>query len=288
MTVWRWLGIAAIAMAAVGCSMSTFETSEPTGGSGGAGAAPGGFTILLCTFEGPDHIRDATESKRKTENVTHWKNLYVVHEAEWSCLYLGRYASQEDAGKDANKIQNWRSPGTTMGAALYPFKQAYVQTRAEPRVGPPQWDLANATDPNWRYTVVIAQFHNVPEEGFTTRKQKAVDNCLVLRDKQGLDAYYFHGPEQSFVTIGLFPRQAFYMEQLPDGTARPVIKDYKMGEVLEEWPYLAVNGYKCQSTFVTMGVQEKRYLTSYVQGLSEFRSGTVARPGGGVGYPQPR
>ena len=287
MTVWRWLGIAAIAMAAVGCSMSVFETAEPTGGSGGADAAPGGFTILLCTFEGPDHIRDATESKRKTENVTHWKNLYVIHEAEWSCLYLGRYASQEDAGKDVQKVQRWTSPGAAGGAPPRPFAQAYVQTRAEPRVGPLEWDLANVTDPNWRYTVIIAQFHNVPEEGYVTRKQLAVDNCLDLR-KRGKDAYYFHGPEQSFVTIGLFSRQAFYMEQLPDGTARPVIVDEKLGDILKEWSYLAVNGYKCQSTFITMGVPEKRYLTSYVQALSEFRSGTVARPGGGAGYPQPR
>ena len=281
---WYVLGIAAIAVAALSCDSSFFNTSV-TGGKSPEGGAFEGFTIFLCPpYDGPGRTGEAADAKRKTEAATGWKGIYVVHEERRSGLYLGRYDTVEDAGKELERVRRWR--GSTGSS---PFASAYVARRAGERVGQPQWDLANAADPNWRYTVVIAEFHNLPEERFFTRKEMAVENCRELR-REGKEAFYCHGPEQSFVTIGLFPRQAFRMEQLPDGGTRSVIAEERIKAIMKEKPYLAVNGYEDKMVTINpmTGRPEARITGTYVTSISDFRGGAAGPRAVGGGQPQPR
>jgi hypothetical protein len=283
------LTLTAIALAGVGCDQFNpaplGATNHSTNSS--AGDTSESYTILLCpAFDGSDHVRLAAEAKRKTEAATKWSGVYVVHEDVSSCLYMGRYASPEEAQADLKKAHQWRTNDGTQS-----FRLALVTKRPGERVGPPEWDLANAVDPNG-YTVVIAEFYNVPQGGFTARKELAVENCKLLRQKD-VEAYYHHGPTKSFVTIGMFPASAFRMEPTPDGKGvRAVVNSDGIQKVMKERPKLAVNGReeKVPTGMIEPATGKPRmvFTPTYVQPISEYIGAKAANPTPDTGQPQPR
>jgi hypothetical protein len=283
----RNLCVVAMALAFWGCtSWPTGTSAVPMGGDPAIAAGSESYTVLLHPpFLGPDHVRDATDGKRRVEDATKWSGVYIVHEERSSSVYLGRYSEANQATTDLERVRKWKMPDGEQ-----PFSQAIVTKLAGESVGRPEWDLGRATDPNWYYTVVIAEFHNVPEEGYTNRKQLAAANCEDLR-RQGVEAYYFHGPAKSFVTIGAFPVSAFKMETLPNGSRRDVFASEALMKIMHDWPCLAVNGYKARFK----GSNE--FEGTYVSAISEYRSAKVApapeaRPAGRTipdyRQPQPR
>jgi hypothetical protein len=244
------------------------DTAAPTGGDKTIAAGEESYTILLCApYMGFDHVRDSAEGKRWTEEATKWKGVYVVHEERSSSLYMGRYADEGGAVADLAKIRVWKS---TDGGQ--PFALAMVTKLAGERVGRPEWDLSGAKDPNWVYTVVIAEFYNVPKEGYTSRKQLAAANCEDLRSK-GVEAFYFHGPAKSFLTIGVFPIDAFKTDFVPMGpdktSSRMRFASEALKKVMHDYPYLAVNGRQAK----LKGTDS--YEGTYVQAISEYSVGKI-------------
>lgn len=284
---WAWAALAALsAGAAAGCKDgqglfgSQTQTVDPA-------EVPDseGYTILLTSFVRRDHVRRAVSSKEKTATVTGWKDLLVVHEADRSQLYRGRYSTVKEAAGPLEAARRWRSP---MGLA--PFESAIVVKRKGEGVGPPEWDLASAT--GW-YTVVVGEFFNCsgPDSPVivTHRKELAVANCRDLR-KQGYEAFYAHGPTKSVVTIGNFPRRAYRMEQAPDGAAIAVLVDENLKRIMKEWPKLAVNGYE---EIVTVpdpktGQYIKGPTGTYVTAISDYRGSATFPTSRPALQPQPR
>jgi hypothetical protein len=273
-------GISRISLACAGLACVFLVASAGCDGMGygrGGGSGPqappeGGeaFTILLCPpYAGADHVREATEAKRKTEAATGWSGIYVVHESSASSLYMGRYASQKEAGAKAQKVRAWKSSLDTL-----PFQYAVVIKRVSEAAGPREWDLARMQYAPGYYTVVIAEFFNEPENGFTQRMEMAVENCRDMRNKN-IEAYYYHGPTKSLLTIGAFPASAYYMKTSPDGRSYPVIGDERLAKVLKDRPALAVNFFAQKLTAVNPRTfkTETQYTPSYVTAISEFRHG---------------
>ena len=229
------------------------------------------YTILLCPpYLGADHARDSAEARRKTEAATGWKNVYVVHEDRTSSLFLGRYAKEEEALRDIEKVRQWKTPQGTL-----PFQYALVTKRAGQHVGPPEWDLAQAKVDRDGYTVVIAEFHNVGE--FAERMEMTVENCRDLRGTK-VEAYYFHGPTRSYLTIGVFPAEAYQTEAAPRGGVRAVLVDERIKRILRERPFLAVNGYPAEVGEADPRTHQGKFKLTYVTPISEFLVGKVEAP----------
>ena len=269
--------MAAMALALLGCTdWPGRSTAVPTGGDKSIAAGEESFTILLCApYMGFDHVRDAAEGKRWTEESTKWNGVYAVHEERSSSLYMGRYAEANQATADLGKIRGWKS-----AAGGQPFALAMMTRLAGERVGRPEWDLSGAKDPNWCYTVVIAEFYNVPEKGHTSRKQLAAANCEDLRNK-GVEAFYFHGPAKSFLTIGVFPITAFKTITAPNGFRQDDYSSEALRKVMHDHPFLAINGRQAKLK------GSETYEGTYVQAISEYSVGKVAPPPPGWRYRSP-
>ena len=233
MTKWiavtLWVLLPWTAGCGVGGGVSLFNL--PSSSLSGSGED---FTVLLASFSGAEHVQSANRCRKDTEDLTHWRGVYVVHEDNTSNVYWGRYSTIEDARKDMLVARQWTSRD-----GGHPFEVATIMTRPGDNPGRPEHDLRNATG---YYTLVIAHFYNDEERGVRNRKQYAIENCEDLRAK-GVEAYYLHGPRISMVTVGSFPRSA-YITVEKDGVARAVANSPALRDTWDKYPYLAVNGYQ--------------------------------------------
>ncbi len=272
MNVWLrgLLVLAAMAPAACSSDPNAPSMSNPFGRS--AEPKDGeGWSILLYTFRGPDHVAAADKCKAAVEKEAHWRDMFIYSEGETGDVFWGVYDKPEDAQKNLAIARAWK---TSAHNAV--FANAVILRRPTPNPGNPEWDikplferaLARATDAEIRshslpyYTVVVAEFFNTEE--FHNRKQFAADYCADLR-KQGYEAYYNHGPTVTKVSIGTFPAKAFTTVQ-KDGVATSTPTDPRLLALIAKFPYLAVDGYQEYVNHVNAatGQKEKKATVSYV------------------------
>lgn len=223
----RVLGILLAAGLAVGgCKDGRFLRFWPRSPGGNQ---DGGHTILLEVVAGENHVATAKTRKALAVQQTKWKDIFLVHKSGQSQICWGTYRSVSAAGKNLKKAKAFRaSDGRVV------FAGAIVIPVPGKKVGPPEWDLANATG---AHSLLVAAFHDVPAGKYIGRKKFAVQYCRRLRDR-GYEAYYYHGLGNSTVTIGAFPSSS-----IKDGTSGgKLIADPKIISLMKDFPQLAVNG----------------------------------------------
>ena len=140
----------------------------------GAGAADT-CTILLYVHKGENHAQEAEEYKRNAQQHAGWKDVYVVNHSGYSELCRSRYPSAEAAAADLKQAKNYRTP-----VGVQVFAQAMVMPLAEQATGPTPYNLA---DSKGAFTIVVAEFYDVPSAGYVGRKRFADRYCRQLRDK---------------------------------------------------------------------------------------------------------
>ncbi|MCK4601267.1 MAG: hypothetical protein KAU28_02295, partial [Phycisphaerae bacterium] len=71
----------------------------------------GDHTILLYVLSDPaTHIEQAKYYKQATEKDADWKGLFIVHKADYSSLYWGRYKTLQAAQVNLEKAKGYRTP----------------------------------------------------------------------------------------------------------------------------------------------------------------------------------
>lgn len=247
---------------------------------GPVGGEEDSFTIMLYSFRGPKHVYLAKDWKLKAEEHTGWRGLFVVHKADNSKLYWGRYRSIDDAQADLKKAKTYRT-----GTGAEPFAQAIVAVLPGKEVGRPEWSLIKAQGV---YTVLIAVFYDVPEADYVGRRRFAAEYCQQLRD-QGQEAYYKHDASQSIVTVGAFPAEAI-KTVVTDGKRQAVVTDERINAIRKRHPFLAVNGRKEYLTGVDPKTNKpvRQARESYVTKIPKEEKARGADSLNRPGQPQPR
>ncbi|MCK4276493.1 MAG: hypothetical protein KAX78_08265 [Phycisphaerae bacterium] len=271
----RVLGILlAAALAVGGCKDGRFLRfwPRPPGGK-----EDGGHTILLEVVKGENHVATAKTRKALTVQQTNWKDIFLVHKSGQSQICWGTYRSVSAAQKNLKKAKAYR---TSDGRAF--FARAIVIPVPGKKIGPPEWDLTNATG---AHSLLVAAFHEVPAEKAIGRKKCAVDYCRWLRDR-GYEAYYYHGLGNSTVTIGAFPASS-----IKDGTSgEKLIADPKIISLMEVFPHLAVNGYAV--TRKVYNPQTRKYKSvkrkTYLVRIPRRKPGDEGALYDSTGHSQPR
>ncbi len=206
------------------------------------------YTIALQRFADPSrHATQAKQYQAEASRITGW-DIDVIHEADASVIYWGRYDTLEEAGKDLEeKVRTAAGPS---GRPMFPM--AMVIPMPGPVPGPPEWDLARIKNPNLYYSVLVAVEYDVPGKTQTSYKKRIVDLVRGLRDN-GYDAYYHVVGQKGLVTVGLFPKDAVAVRKQrvknPKTGKLMMIRDMKVVEdpqmqklMTEDFPDLAVNG----------------------------------------------
>lgn len=214
-----------------------------TGGCNGGSTewnTEGGFSIQLYRFVGPDHVQQATKARDAGEKLARWSDLFIVRDKTSSTVYRGRYSSRSAALRELGPCQRWRTPANNV-----PFQFAYVVPYPGADPGNPQWDLKEVKGD---YTVLVEVYFNDKRTKMRYRKRIASQRCEELRAR-GEQAYYYHGPANSLVTIGLFDDSAVKVrrEGMKGGTKEVIeIVSKEMVGVLKRRPYLYRNGKRTE------------------------------------------
>ena len=210
------------------------------------------YTIRLAAVAGPTHVDIVRDMKQDVEARTEWDDLFVVHEDGISYLYKGEYVSVNGAKWDLRKVHRFKIEKTK------PFATAMTVALPSTLVGPPEYDLTRA---GGAYTLAVAKFYDVPEEGYIGRQRFAIDYCKILRE-EGYEAYYYHSGVNSYVTVGSFPESAYRMKVSPTGApTKEIYYDPEIVKLMEEFFELyAVNGREEYQVITTRrgGTTQKR------------------------------
>jgi hypothetical protein len=148
----------------------------------------------------------ARQARKLLCENTPMKQWYVIHSSDHSTLYYGFYRTfdskdlknPDDARHALADLNAIRSMQSSQGAR--PFSACLpVPIDAPDPAANPAWDL---TKTRGYWSIEIASYANTPD-----RKILAVQSVAEAR-KQGIEAYYYHGPNFSSVCIGSWPKEA--------------------------------------------------------------------------------
>jgi hypothetical protein len=171
------------------------EEDEAPKLSGGDAGAQGGYAIALDRTQGPQ-ARALAESKlAQIAGQSGARDLWLLDDGPATIIFYGHYQSPDDPAARQDLVR-WRqlinSGRVAASAALL------VPVAVIPKGGNPEIDLRNQHGKG-AYSLQVATFENTLPDF----RKKAEQAAATLR-RAGHDAYYFHGPNISAVTVGLF------------------------------------------------------------------------------------
>ena len=214
------------------------------------------FSIMLLEFSRNDmHANQAQKAAEYWTRATGWDEIFAVGDETYSRVCVGKFKTLREAHAALEKVRAFSYNSN------HPFARSVAIPMPGANVGPPEFDLKKTTE--GYYTAVVAIFYNDPESGITDRKGQAVYTCTelnkefeALRSKPGMEniykAFYYHGPQKSMVTIGLFPETAITYKHQKIRIAGQSRESYQTVAVyknktlanliLKKYPELVVNG----------------------------------------------
>ena len=212
------------------------------------------YTVLLKEFKGANSKEVAELYVKETPKHTGWKDTDLVFNNNMYQLIRGTYASRNEAQSVCFHCKRWKS---SVGTKVFPDARVIPVPGLE--IGPPERNLKNCK--KGVYTYQIAVFYDMYKKDYPNlrslrkdyvgRKSFAVDYCNQLR-KANYEAYYYHGPNKSIVTIGTFGNKAIQTKNVPlyhpDARKKPgtrtkyLLIDNEMKRLGKKFPHMQVNG----------------------------------------------
>jgi hypothetical protein len=186
-----------------------------------------GWAILLATYQGDQAREQAYQQMHQLRQTEQVPDLWVRHEEGNVLLYRGRYQTKTDtqAQEDLRQSRMLKAGN----------KRAFSRAAIVPVGRMPEGNSDDALDLHrysGMYTLQIAFFD---EAGGPTFRKAAEQMARELRDSK-VEAYYYHGPYLSLVTVGLFNDNDFERK----GTTS--VYGPRIRQLRETFPYNIGNG----------------------------------------------
>jgi hypothetical protein len=167
------------------------------------------WSIVIVAFRGPDQDADAATGLARIRSVGGLGEAYTRREGNTTVIAFGHYPSADDAKARADlaRIHDLDVEGGKpfAGAVLAP-----PQSTGTGRV--PDLDLRRARADFGKdalYTLQIAAYgrgDGLPPQSPSERAEfvRAAEDAASQLRREGEQAFYYHGPNMSLVTIGVF------------------------------------------------------------------------------------
>lgn len=228
----------------------------------GVRSADPSWRILIVAAQGPDAKETAELALWKVQNVGTLPEAYLMQgdEETWRVCY-GRYASGTDpvAQADLRRIRETRI-GTEK-----PFELAVLMPPADgetPITSP--FDLRSVRislpEEHARYTLAIA-FYTRADLGEPTKEELAecrrlAEEAVAKLRREGDQAYFYHGPNGSQVTVGVFG------ELDHDPVKNPGLESAALKAARAKHPNYLLNGMGQRKTVNTTSGKKKAMVPS--------------------------
>ncbi len=219
--------LAALLMLSGGCG----DGGKAAGGPGG-GAAASGWAIAADAFEGPNHQALAEQRRMEFVSQTKLGDWWVKHEANTSLVLYGRYDDPKDgaARADLQKLHQLTARGqiTPRTLMLTPIARPVAAGVG----GLAQYDLRRAAR-RGVYTLQMAVY----DERFGSDFRRAAEKAAAALREEGTEAYFYHGPNRSMVTVGVFGEDAARYN-----AGGLIVYSDAVKRLRNQYPYNLVNG----------------------------------------------
>lgn len=211
------------------------------------------WAIATDQYSGVSHRQIAEQRVAQLRRATDMPGFWVQDEGSRSTVYYGRYNSPQDpAGRDAMaklRKANTRGDvrfGTLAFAPLIEASGALDETLAA-------YDLRRASQ-RGVYTLQIGYYES--EDG--SRKKSAEKAVAALREDE-VRAYFYHGPNRSMVTVGVFGDDAIVTSR---GDGRQIRTSYSQAvrALQERFPHNLANGATIDETRNGSTTQQPSFL----------------------------
>ncbi len=205
---------------------------ETTPGAASA-REPSGWGILLRHYPGAQAEARARADLERVGELVGRSDLRVSQQRSGAAILLGDYPSADDprARADLEAVQAI----TAGGERTRPFARAFL---APPSTigagGRPEYDLANVRSSRAAVSAAYTLQVGVYQSDDRREAMEAAEEAVVALRAAGEEAFYFHAPARSLVTIGIFgdseydPRSGAYSPRI--------------AELQKRHPYNLVNG----------------------------------------------
>jgi hypothetical protein len=206
----------------------------------GASAADTSWTIVIVSASGPDADRLAGLALEKVRTVGGLPEAYIEHRGKAAVVAYGRYdgPSSKDAQRDLERLHTLVIDKET------PFANAVLSPPPfETLPGSiPEYDLSTAKQrfgKNALYSLQVASYRRTDGKDPTAKdlaefRADAEKAAIELR-REGDEAYYYHGPRMSLVTVGIFGDKDLDVRQ-------PKKESLRLTEARKKHPLNLVNG----------------------------------------------
>lgn len=185
-------------------------------------ADAGAWTIVLVAFRGPDADDLARQGLEKVQRLTPLKDAFIEKRSRSTIVAFGRFADPEAKSTQAELI---RVRGLEAEGGK-PFASAFLcpPERATSLGSRPEYNLLHAREEfgkNAKYTLQIGAYgpanpRSAPTPAERAEAKKAAEQAAEQLRRDGELAFYYHGPNLSMVTIGVFGDEALERFEPPD------------------------------------------------------------------------
>jgi len=211
------LASAAFILATVaGCQTAANRTGEPT------------LTVLLLEYKGPQAADSGNRlaGELKAQGL---QDVFIVQGDEHAAVCVGHFGSWKDpeADRTLRRVRRIRD-----AQGQYPFAGVMLMPVPEPLPKNP-WPLQEAAG---QYTLIVASWQR------PGRMSRAQQYGRKLR-QEGYEAYVYHGPSKSTVSVGAFGPEIFDdPTKVGQPDARPKVVDPKVKRLRQAFPTLILEG----------------------------------------------
>ena len=216
---------------------SSFRSpARSTGGEEKSGT----WSIVIVAASGDEADGLAGAALNKVRVQGGLPDAYMERRGNSVVVAYGRYAGPSDAQaqRDLERIQGIVVDGAKPfeGAVLVPPPFAGVAG------GMPEYNLANVKRTRGKdalYSLQIAVYTvpppNVPKPNELAEFRKKAEEAVVNLRREGEEAFYYHGPNASMVTVGVFGPKDL-------DVTRPERQSFALMEARRKYPFNLVNG----------------------------------------------
>lgn len=227
-------------------SKRLFGPPQPPTPPGQAPSAPegeskaGGWSIMLAVYRGDTAPQEAATLLQQIQSKGQLPGAYLQTRGPSTVIVAGSFAdsASPDAQAELKRIRELVVSGAT------PYASAFL---IPPPTGGipgslPEMDLRNARDkygPTAKHTLEVGYYGRndttKPTPTELTEFRKAAEDAAAKLRQAGELAFYFHGPNRSSVTVGLF-------DETDSDPQTPSFRSARLTEARKLHPYHLFNG----------------------------------------------
>ncbi|UYV13968.1 MAG: hypothetical protein NCW75_06675 [Phycisphaera sp.] len=262
-----WCVFAAVGAGLVGCagggeagpSIDPGEGRALFPGGGTSARDDGAWTIVLAAFRGEEADKAARLAHDRVVNEGGLQGARVEQRGRAILLTLGRFGGPDDpeAAAELERVRGVQIRGFT------PFERAILTPPLASTGTNPEHDLLNVHrtyGPGYIYTLQIGSYGRADGRPATDAERmearRAAERAVATLRSEGEQAFYFHGPNYSSVTVGLFRAEEVDPQT---GLRSPAFYDLQA-----KFPYNLLNGAERR---VTLQGEEPQAQRSVLVGI---------------------